>query len=121
MAIDAGMAETEPGTPRCPVRKPGIRSHGFRAREQAQGAAAERPRRRAYREYGRGRAAPAGDVSQPPAARRGIADQPSRVSRSFSSGGGTRTTSTTATLHTVRFPGETDEYRTARDELLLAE
>ncbi len=27
----------------------------------------------------------------------------------------------TESLHTVRFPGETDEYRRARDELLEAE
>src|SRR2546428_1589027 len=35
----------------------------------------------AYREYGRGRAATAGDESQPPAARRGIADESSRRRR----------------------------------------
>jgi predicted dithiol-disulfide oxidoreductase (DUF899 family) len=31
------------------------------------------------------------------------------------------TTPMATTLHTVRFPGETEEYRAARDELLRAE
>src|SRR2546427_4173688 len=43
--------------------------------ERGRGAAAAS----AYREYGRGGAAPAGDAYQPPSARRGIAGQPSTL------------------------------------------
>src|SRR2546425_1235558 len=61
------MAETEPGPPRCPVRKPGIRSLGFRAREQARGAAAERPRRARIENTGEeGRRQPAILISHHP-------------------------------------------------------